>query len=255
MTRSEASTTRISVTGVLGEILITAGVVVLLFLGWYIWFNDLVAGSVQQGAGVEVQRELQEEWERDRAGDEPTDAVEPQQPGFPPVAVAPAEGERWGALIVPRFGDDYVRTIGEGIDLATVLNSLTLGVGHYPQTQMPGEAGNVALAGHRNTWGGAFSDVGELQLGDNLYIETRDGWYQYGFRGLEYVWPSAIEVLEPVPQAPGVQAGEQILTLTTCNPRFSTAERLIAYAVLEDWYPREGGAPPEISPLVEASSN
>lgn len=258
MARTEASRTRVSVTGVVGEILITAGVVVLLFLGWYIWLNDVVAGSAQQGAAVEVQRELQEEWERDRSDPQPTEpgpTEEPREPGVPPVVAAPPEGQRWGALIVPRFGDDYVRTIGEGIDLATVLNSRTLGVGHYPQTQMPGEMGNVALAGHRNTWGGAFSDVGELRAGDNLYIETRDGWYQYGFRGLEYVLPSAIEVLEPVPQAPGVEAGEQILTLTTCNPRYSTAERMIAYAVFENWYPREGGAPPEISPLVDASSN
>lgn len=241
----------------LGELLITAGVLVLLFLGWYVWLNDIVTGSVQQGAAVDVQRELQEEWEDDVAPEEeiaPEEAPEPGAPLNPPVTVAPAAGERWGALIVPRFGDNYVRAIGEGVDPATVLNSRTLGVGHYDQTQMPGELGNVALAAHRNTWGGAFGEVGELKIGDNLYIETRDGWYQYGFRGLEYVWPTAVDVLLPVPRAPEVEPGEHVLTLTTCNPRFSTAERMIAYAVLEAWHPRSGGAPAEISGLIEASS-
>ena len=257
MAKSTQSTSPVSITGILGELLITAGVLVMLFLGWYVWLNDIVTGSVQQGAAVDVQRELQQEWEDDLATQpepEPEETTEPGAPLDPPVAVAPAAGESWGALIVPRFGEDYVRAIGEGVDPATVLNSRTLGVGHYAETQMPGELGNVALAAHRNTWGGAFSEVGELQLGDNLYIETRDGWYQYAFRGLEYVWPSGVEVLLPVPQAPQVEPGEHILTLTTCNPRFSTAERMIAYAVLEDWHPRSGGAPAEISGLVEASS-
>lgn len=243
-----------SVTGVLGELLITAGVVVLLFLGWYLWLNDIVSGNAQQGAAVEVQRELQQEWEREAASNVEPPPIETANASGAPIAVAPEAGERWGALIVPRFGADYVRAIGEGVDIATVLNSRTLGVGRYSETQMPGQLGNVALAGHRNTWGAAFSEVGALQLGDNLYIETREGWYQYSFRGLEYVWPSAIEVLLPVPQAPEVEPGEQILTLTTCNPRYSTAERMIAYAVLESWYPREGGAPTEISGLVEAAS-
>ena len=229
MAKSTQSTSPVSITGILGELLITAGVLVMLFLGWYVWLNDIVTGSVQQGAAVDVQRELQQEWEDDLATQPEPEPEETTEPGTP-------------------------LAIGEGVDPATVLNSRTLGVGHYAETQMPGELGNVALAAHRNTWGGAFSEVGELQLGDNLYVETRDGWYQYAFRGLEYVWPSGVEVLLPVPQAPQVEPGEHILTLTTCNPRFSTAERMIAYAVLEDWHPRSGGAPAEISGLVEASS-
>ena len=63
----------------------------------------------------------------------------------------------------------------------------------------------------------------------------------------------AIEVLEQVPQAPQLEASEQFLTLTSCNPRFSAAERIIAYAVFETWYPREDGAPSEIAPLVDAA--
>ena len=67
MAKSTQSTSPVSITGILGELLITAGVLVMLFLGWYVWLNDIVTGSVQQGAAVDVQRELQQEWEDDLA--------------------------------------------------------------------------------------------------------------------------------------------------------------------------------------------
>ncbi len=238
---------RLSVTGVLGEALITAGVLVMLFLGWYIWLNDIVAGGEQQQAAEVVQEELQDQWERGEAITE-----RPTNPGEPVVSVAPAAGQVFGALIVPRFGADYVRAIATGVDAETVLNSRRIGIGHYSETQMPGEIGNFAIAAHRNTWGGAFSQVDQLRLGDRIYVETVDGWYEYSFRGLEYVWPTGVDVLASVPTAPGVAATDRVLTMTTCNPRFSTAERIIAYAVFETWYPRVGGPPAEISGVVEA---
>ncbi|MFN3708620.1 class E sortase [Microcella sp.] len=242
---------RVSVVGVIGELLITAGVVVMLFLGWYVWLNDIITGAQQENAALEVQEQLRAEFERDR-GDEP---VEPREPGEPVVAVAPPAGEAFGTLIVPRFGDSYVRTIASGVDLQTVLNNPRLGIGHYSETQMPGEIGNVALAAHRTTYGAPFADIAELRVGDRIYVETRDGWYEYAFRNLEYVWPTAVQVLEPVPQAPQVEANERYLTLTSCNPRFSAAERIIAYAVFETWYPREDGPPADIAGLTQATAS
>lgn len=240
---------KVTVVGVLGEVLITAGVVVMLFLGWYIWLDDIVSGNEQQVAAVEVQQQWQTEWERAEAVTErPT-----IDNGEPVVAQPPAAGEVFATLIVPRFGDDYVRKIAGGIDLRTVLNSRTIGVGHYPDTQMPGEMGNFAIAAHRNTYGGAFSDIDKLRVGDLLYVETADGWYEYAFRGLEYVWPTYVSVLEPVPREPDVAATDRFLTLTSCNPRYSSAERIIAYAVMENWYPRAGGPPAALSGLVEAA--
>lgn len=242
---------RVSVVGVIGELLITAGVVVMLFLGWYVWLNDIIAGAQQENAALEVQEQLRAEFDRDR-GDEP---VEPREPGEPVVAVAPPAGEAFGTLIVPRFGDTYVRTIASGVDLQTVLNNPRLGIGHYSETQMPGEIGNVALAAHRTTYGAPFADIAELRVGDRIYVETRDGWYEYVFRNLEYVWPTAVQVLEPVPQAPQVEANERYLTLTSCNPRFSAAERIIAYAVFETWYPREDGPPADIAGPTQATAS
>ncbi len=238
---------RVTVVGVVGELLITAGVVVMMFLAWYLWLNDAVVGNEQQVAAEEVQEELQARWERGEGAERPAD------PGEPVVSAAPArEGQVFGALIVPRFGPEWKRSIASGVDVETVLNSFTVGVGHYTETQMPGEVGNFAVAGHRRTYGSAFGDIDQLRLGDKIYVETVDGWYQYTFRGLEYVWPTGVEVLEPVPAAPGVAPTDRVLTMTSCNPRWSTAERIIAYAVYETWYPRADGPPPEISPLVEA---
>ncbi|RZS56251.1 sortase A [Microcella putealis] len=256
--RTPRARARVSVVGVIGELLITAGVVVMLFLGWYVWLNDIITGSAQQDAAQEIQEQLRADFERDRGSaepePEPVDPETPRDPGEPVVGIAPPEGEAFGALIVPRFGENYVRTIASGVDLQTVLNNSRLGVGHYMETQMPGEVGNFALAAHRTTYGAPFADIAELRAGDNIYVETREGWYEYSFRNLEYVWPTAVQVLEPVPQAPQVEASDRILTLTSCNPRFSAAERIIAYAVFETWYPREDGPPAEISGLTEAAA-
>ncbi len=242
---------KITVVGVLGELLITAGVVVMLFLGWYVWLDDLISGTEQQAAGVVVQQQLQQEWERSEAiTDRP--AIDN---GEPVVAEPAADGEVFATLIVPRFGADWVRPIAGGIDLRTVLNNRQIGVGHYPDTQMPGEIGNFAIAAHRTTFGAPFAEIAELRVGDLIYVETADGWYEYGFRGLEYVWPTYVSVLEPVPREPSVEATDRFLTMTSCNPRFSSAERIIAYAVMENWYPRAGGPPAAISGLVEAAGS
>jgi sortase A len=241
---------RLTVVGVLGELLITAGVVVMLFLGWYVWFNDIIAGGEQQQAAEQVQEELQDRWERGEGI-----AERPVDPGTPVVADPAAAGEVFATLIVPRFGADYVRPIAGGVDLRTVLNNRQIGIGHYLETQMPGEIGNFAIAAHRTTYGAPFADIASLRLGDSIFVETADGWYEYTFRGLEYVWPSAVEVLAPVPQAPQIEATDRLLTMTSCNPKFSSAERIIAYAAFETWYPRADGPPAALSGVVEASAD
>lgn len=239
----------ITVVGVLGEVLITAGVVVMLFLGWYIWLNDIVAGGEQQQAAEEVQQELQDRWERGEGI-----AERPSDPGEPVVAEAADPGEVFATLIVPRFGADYVRPIAGGVDLRTVLNNRQIGIGHYLDTQMPGAMGNFGIAAHRTTYGAPFANIAELRVGDLIYVETTDGWYEYGFRGLEYVWPTAVDVLAPVPQSPQLAATDRVLTMTSCNPKFSSAERIIAYAVLENWYPRADGPPAALTGVVDAAA-
>ena len=248
-----ARRTRVSVIGVLGELLLTAGVLVLLFLGWQLWFNDLVVGAQQQSAADRLAAEWKQEHEGASGGADGTPApgaVEPSQ-GEPVVAAPPAAGGAFATLLVPRFGEDYARVIGEGVG-NEVLNSTSLGIGHYPGTQMPGEVGNFAVAAHRKAYGGAFEHLNSLRVGDRIFIETADGWYEYEYRSTEYVPPTGVDVLLPVPQDDEAAPGDRILTLTTCNPLLSTAERLIAYATFTGWYPREGGAPTAIAKTVHA---
>lgn len=241
--------------GVLGELLLTAGVGVLLFLGWQLWLNNAVVAEQQSG----LAREVGAAWQRPTAtapGPAPTATPAPPptvQPfaGPPPAFEASlVNAEVFARLIVPRFGADYVRPIAEGVDTEDVLDRL--GVGHYPETALPGAPGNFALAAHRTAYGSSFEHIDELDVGDSIYVETQAGWYRYVFRNHEMVTPSAVEVLLPVPRAAGASPAERFITLTSCNPKFSTLERIIAYGVFDAWYPREAGAPPEIAHLIEA---
>lgn len=236
---------RASVLGVLGELLMTAGVIVLLFLGWYLWLGDVIAGSAQNEAG----QELREQWQLEEppSTDGGPLVGTPQDPALAPVPEEPgATADVIATMLIPRFGGDYVRTIAQGIGLREVLNNTETGIGHYPGTAMPGAVGNFAVAAHRTTYGAPFNRILDLQVDDSIYIETEAGWYQYAFRSSEIVAPSAVDVLEPVPRQPGVEPTERILTMTTCHPLFSAAERAIGYAVMTAWYPREDGAPAEL---------
>ena len=241
--------------GVTGEILITVGVLVQLFWLWNVGINDWIQGFTQTQAASTISQQWQEE-----AATEIPDEPESSQSnitvygtpvdGPPPIADVVSQGTAFATLYVPRFGDTYQRVIAEGVDLATVLNDSRLGVGRYPQSTPLGEEGNFAIAGHRTSFGASFGNISELRLGDRLYIETRDGWYSYAFRNLEYVWASEVDVLNPVPKQDVAEVSDRLLTLTSCHPRFSDAERIIAYAVFDGWYPRAGGPPADIAHLV-----
>jgi len=236
---------RVSFVGILGELFITAGILVLLFLGWQVWLGNLIEGN-EQRSDAETQSQA---WNKGgSSAPAPTDRPDP---GEPVVAPAPGNAVTFANLIIPRFGVDYTRPIAQGIGVRDVLE---YGVGHYPSSVMPGAIGNTAYAAHRTGAGSPFFDVDKLQVGDSIYVETEDGWYQYRMRSLEYVQPTGVGVLLPVPQAPGVEATERILTLTSCNPVFTASERIIVYAVFETWYPRDGGAPAELAPLTATAA-
>lgn len=240
--------------GVTGEILITAGVLIGLFWVWFIVINDAIVGFSQNTAGSELSQSFQADATQQSFGKAYGSSSGRQDAGEPPVVSGHPEGEAFATLYVPRFGPNFARPIAEGVELATVLNNPRLGVGRYPETQALGELGNFAVAAHRTTYGAPFANIGELRVGDRIYIETKEGWYVYRFRNLEYVWPTAISVLNEVPRFSGVDPTERILTMTSCHPKLSEAERVIAYSVFESWYPRESGPPSEISLLVGFSS-
>jgi sortase A len=236
---------RVSAVGVIGEVLITAGVFVLLFLGWQLWLQDILVGGQQQHAAEALTQKWQE------AAPRAPEKVS-TDPGTPIVMTAPSNATPFATLYVPRWGATWTRTIAQGVGTTDVLNKI--GVGHYPGTQMPGAVGNFAIAAHRHAYGGGFEYLHELHVGDHVYIGTADGWYEYTFRDIEYVKPTQVNVLQPVPMQPGAIPTDRILTMTTCNPFFSTRERMIGYALFDTWYPIAGGPPAEIAPAIPAGS-
>ncbi|MBN9170067.1 MAG: class E sortase, partial [Microbacterium sp.] len=80
-----------------------------------------------------------------------------------------------------------------------------------------------------------------------IVIETPQGWYTYRFRTLEYVKPDAVDVLLPVPQESGLSADGRYLTMTSCSPMYSKAERIVAYSSFESFTPRAAGAPASLA--------
>ncbi|MGC5223673.1 class E sortase [Micromonospora sp. DT81.3] len=246
---------RTSVTGVLGELLITLGIVVLLYVGWQLWIGDMIYGAQNNAAG----QELSEEW--DASADEvpvpvpatpdptgspdPSATTAPEQVWEPIVLDQPGNTEVFGIMRIPRFGAEYATMIAGGVTRAGTLDHI--GIGHYPDTEMPGQVGNVALAAHRTTFGAPFARLAELHVGDAVVIETPVGWYTYRFRNLEYVQPSEIDVLEDVPQAPGTPADGRYLTMTSCSPKFSLAERIVGYSIFESFRPRAEGPPTSLT--------
>jgi sortase A len=234
---------------VMSDLFITVGVLVLFFYVWYVWLGDILAGAQQDAAGVSLSETWEEtteqvvEYDRDSGSSEGA-----MQSRKPPVVASPREGAAFATMMVPRFGTNYVRTIAESVDLKKVLNDPSTGIGHYSSTTPLGAVGNFALAGHRTTFGAPFGQIDKLRVGDRIYVETQKGWYVYRFRNIEFVWPTQSDVLSDVPRE-SIVAKDRILTMTSCHPKTSTAERVIAYSVFESFVPRKSGAPAEVAEM------
>ena len=239
---------RTSVVGVIGEILITAGVITLLYVVWQLWVGDMIYGAERNATG----HELSQEWADAYPSTNDPDAA--PAPDADPVTAEPiileepADAEEFGVMHIPRFGSDYAVPMAGGVTRANTLDPI--GIGHYPGTSMPGEPGNFAVAAHRTTWGKPFNRIAELRVGDAIVVETPDGWYTYRFRTLEYVTPDEVEVLLPVPQELDVPPGTSYITMTSCSPMYSMAERIVAYGVFESFTPRSAGPPASLDEVA-----
>jgi sortase A len=244
---------------ILGELLVTLGMVVLLF----IFYTFYVTSWISAGKQADATAALEEQWR------DPRGAVDP-----------PLVGDGIAKLHIPALGPDYAFTVLQGTDQET----LAVGPGHYVDAAMPGQPGNFALAGHRNGKGAPFLDLDQLESCDALVVQTRDTWFVYRMLpmademagwaagkgaqprcrgvgplpapypevpGREIVQPSQTEVIAPVPGLPDLQPppGQQakLITLTTCHPKFSAQQRLIIHGVLVAQYPKGGDMPVELT--------
>jgi sortase A len=228
-----------------GELLITAGVLLLAFLVWQLWWTDVEGNRAQ----AEIVRNL--DWEpvptaSATASSAPAGPViaEPRRDA-PPVDTEPVHATTFATLQVPRWDGEPERPVSEGVEKAEILD--VLGIGHYPGTAMPGAVGNLALAAHRTTYAAPFNRVAELQAGDALVVRTADTWYVYRVTSNEIVLPSEVRVIAPDPTDPDAAPTERMITLTTCHPMFSARERFIVHGMLDYWAPVTDGIPAELA--------
>ncbi|PZG22320.1 class E sortase [Micromonospora craterilacus] len=211
-----------------GELLITFGLVVLLFAGYEIWGKSAIVDA-HQG---ELSQQLAEVW-----GPEGDPTVAPSaSPSTKPKP--PVHGKPIAGLYIPKLDKEWV--VVEGV----TQKDIRYAPGHYPDSAMPGEVGNFSVAGHRNR--ATFWRLDELRKGDPILVEGRNEWYVYQVTESLIVKPTQVEVVAAVPGRPGAKATKRMLTLTTCNPKFDNYQRLIIHAELTRTQPKSEGRPAEL---------
>nr|WP_079057688.1 class E sortase [Streptomyces cellostaticus] len=238
-----------------GEVLVTAGVVLMLLVVHQLWWTNREA---RQGAERKVEA-LEKEWGT-RGGDSPAPGAAPSASASPRPAATGASGsarprpggavtvsgrsrasQAYAVLTIPRL---HLRVpVAEGVSKPYVLNKGY--VGHYPGTQQPGQAGNFALAGHRNTHGEPFRYLPRLRPGDTVRVETEAATYTYA---VDKVLPQTSSrdsgVIRPVPRSLvrpsyGYDEPGYYITLTTCTPEFTSRYRMAVWGKLVSMRPRE----------------
>ncbi|MGC4833480.1 class E sortase [Micromonospora vinacea] len=213
---------------VTGEVLITFGLVVLLFAGYEVWGKSAIVDAHQN----DLNNELAQAW---GPTDDPTVApsVGPSVKPSPPVRGKPLAG-----LYIPKLDKNWV--VVEGV----TQQDIRFAPGHYPTSALPGQVGNFSVAGHRNR--ATFWRLDELDEGDPIVVESKTDWYVYRVSQSRIVRPTQVEVVAPVPGEPDKKATKRMLTLTTCNPKFDNYQRLIIHAELDRTQPKSAGRPAEL---------
>ncbi|MFI0860636.1 class E sortase [Streptomyces smyrnaeus] len=216
----------------IGEVFITCGVLMLLFVAYQLWWTNVLAD--QQAGGATDK--LQKQWDEHKPGAGPD--PERKAGAFKP-------GEGFAIIHIPRI--DVTAPIAQGISKTKVLDRGM--VGHYAEkplkTAMPWDKkGNFALAGHRNTHGEPFRYINRLEAGDEVVVETQSKFYTYKVtRQLPSTSPSDTGVIDPVPPKSGFTEPGRYITLTTCTPEFTSKYRLIVWGKMVDERPRSKGKP------------
>ncbi|MEU2712835.1 class E sortase [Streptomyces sp. NPDC007205] len=208
----------------IGEVFITTGVLMLLFVTYQLWWTNVRAHAQ---AGSET-HQLQDDW-----------ASGKRSPGV----FAPGQG--FAILHIPKL--DVVAPIAEGVSNRKVLDKGM--VGHYGEpplkTAMPGDrTGNFGLAAHRNTHGEPFRYINTLKAGDAVVVETQDTYFVYKVTSmLPVTSPANTSVLNPIPRGSGFTEPGRYITLTTCTPEFTSKYRLIVWGKMVEERPRSKGKP------------
>lgn len=204
--------------------MIWSGVLILLFLGYQLVGTNVITARAQSVATDELEETFTEAAEeRAIQGVElpEPDAIESDEAGlelYPDIV--PVEGQAFARIVIPAAEVDSV--VFEGV----TRDVLKGGPGHMPWTALPGQPGNAVISGHRTTYGAPFFDLDLLVPGDEIRVQTALGWHTYVVRSSEIVTPTDVWVTDNRPGA--------WLTLTTCHPKWSAAQRLVVFAELTE---------------------
>jgi sortase A len=208
----------------IGVALLAAGVLVLLFVAYELWGTGLTTQSHQNALRQQFDKELRAHHISTSTpttvpkGSGTTTTTTQPISSVQPVAPPAAPGEPIGIINIPKIGINYVAV--QGTDEA----DLERGPGHYANTSLPGNPGNAAFAGHRTTYAAPFYNLDQLVPGDPIFVTTTQGKFQYNVTQVQVVDPTDVAVLNDTPTP--------TLTLTTCNPRYSAATRMVVTASL-----------------------
>ena len=236
-----------AVVGTVGELAITAGVLLLLFVVWELGVVGFTTNRAQAATVDTLERQF--------ALPTPTTPSTPSTPSTsstmdtptasPTTSAAvpvPPPGDAFAILRIPRLGASWAKPVYQGVGL----DVLAKGIGHYPDTQLPGQVGNAAFAGHRAGHGNPLIDIDTIRPGDAIVVETADTYVIYRADRSEIVPPTDVNVLAPVPDQPGVAPTEAWLTLTSCEPKYGSTNRFIVFAKLDRSVPRAEGLPADV---------
>ena len=208
-----------------GRVLVVAGILMLLFVLYQLWGTGLYANREQSRLRDQFETALSRNGTTPPTLTTPTTvsgghAVPSTTTTTAPAPPPPPVGDAVASLRIPSIGVDSIVVNGVGRD------DLRSGPGHYPGTPLPGQEGNAAIAGHRTTYGAPFGNLDQLNSGDRIIVRTLQGTFTFQVYATSVVDPSNVSVLEDDPTRSAT------LTLTTCTPKYSAAQRLVVKAEL-----------------------
>lgn len=223
---------RYAVLLVVGELLITSGVVLGAYVAYELWGSNVAAKQTWTSSTVELQSEFELDYK----------ALLEANPGAAAADIKlsdkPKPGKPFALLYAPTlWPNNKPVPILEG----TADRDLAKGIGHYAETAHPGEVGNFAIAGHRATHGEPFAQFQLFKRGDKVTVETLAGKYVYSLIADVKVLPEDVWVISAKPSVEALAAypaDAKFITLTTCDPRWSSEKRWIWFGVQESFTPR-----------------
>ncbi len=206
---------RFSFLTLFGVLLLSVGLGYLGYVGWEFYGTSFVSNRAAEDQVVGIR----EDWGA-------------TVPADPPVEIEPAAGSAAWLIRIPALGESFEWPIVAGISPSDLDHS----IGWFPTTALPGQIGNFALAGHRVTHGEPFRELLDLEVGDEVIIETQSAIYTYVITeppSKLTVQDTETWVLDPVPGQPGKVPTEALITLTTCQDFFHSPDRSIGFGTLE----------------------